>query len=107
MNSNTMTYNYKLHLVNFLRSVNNASDRLHGLTKKVLILINQLESVFDVENEITVKRWREISGEIFVTLEVPITKIDLSKEQHWLTKVFPGCSISGNQVEMSFTSPKN
>lgn len=102
MNRATMTHNYMLHLVNFQRSLNNASDRLHGLTKKVLLLINQLESAFDVENEITVKGWREISGEIFVAFEVPTPKIDLTKEKDWLTKVFPGCSITGNLVEIPY-----
>jgi len=101
MNSLTMTHGYKLHLVNFQRSLEATSGLFPGLTKRVLGLIHRLEAAFGIENEISINHLREVAGSLILNLEFQLYKIDLSKEE-WINKAFPGCTITGNMLEIPF-----
>lgn len=99
-----MPRKYRKDLATFLRSVIRVSSQLRGLSGRMIEVIHNLEVVIRAENEITIKGWCVRSGEIYVTLELPVSKIDLIQEQGWIEGTFPNCNISGNLVEIPFSS---
>ena len=101
MNSSTMSYGYKLHLVNFQRSLKRTSEQFPNIVKKVLGLISQLEIVVEVDNEIRIKHFRAASEGLIIDLEFPPSKIDIIKGRDWLTRAFPECTITGETLEIT------
>lgn len=101
MNGLTMNYGYKLHLVNFQRSLKGTAEQFPGIVKKVLRLVNQFEADIKADNEIIVKRGQEVAGGLLLTLEFPLSKIDLTNDGDWLTRAFPESTITGNTIQIT------
>jgi hypothetical protein len=104
MNKKTIPITRRKNFIDFYKSVKVTSDSLTNLPVRVLDVIHNLEEITGAEHEITIKEWCLRSGKIFVTLNFPKSVIDLSKESNWINETFDNCTISGNTIEIPFTS---